>query len=67
MGLKERSANRRRRIEAHRAKTFQEAEDWDLAFWQKQGAEARLSALVALRRDVIKAQMAGKKEEGESE
>ncbi len=37
---------------AHVAANWREAEDWDLDFWQRQGAEARLSALVALRNDL---------------
>ena len=31
--------------------SFEEAEAWDLDFWQQAGPEARLSALVALRED----------------
>ncbi len=31
--------------------THQEADDWDLEFWQTAGAEARLSALVALHKE----------------
>jgi hypothetical protein len=30
----------------------EEAEAWDLDFWQKAGPEARLSALVAIHEDV---------------
>jgi hypothetical protein len=58
MGLKERSKARRRRIVANRAASFEEAERWDLDFWQKQGPEARLSALVAIHRDVETVQRA---------
>jgi hypothetical protein len=54
MGIKERSLERRRRIVAYRAANFSEAEKWDLAFWQNQTPEERLSALVAIRRDVRK-------------
>jgi len=39
---------------AHRAPNFKEAEKWDLEFWQNQTPEQRLSALVAIRKDVIK-------------
>ena len=35
------------------AKNFAEAEQWDLEFWQKQTPEMRLSALVALRNDLV--------------
>lgn len=36
----------------HIAADWHDADDWDLEFWQRQGPEARLSALVALRNDV---------------
>ena len=52
MTLRERSAARRRRIVAHRTKSFAEADAWDLEFWQRQTPEARLSALVAIREDI---------------
>ena len=54
MSIKERSAKRRKRIVAHRASNFRDAEEWDLDFWQSQTPEQRLSALVAIRRDVMK-------------
>jgi hypothetical protein len=54
MGIKERSAARRPKMLAHRAANFEEAEAWDLDFWQRQSPEQRLSALVAIRRDVDK-------------
>jgi hypothetical protein len=50
--LVERSRLRRERLVAHRASGHDDAEAWDLEFWQAQGPEARLSALVAIRRDV---------------
>ena len=37
---------------AHRASSHADAEAWDLDFWQSQSPEDRLSALVAIRRDV---------------
>jgi len=52
--LAERSRLRRARITAHRSHGFDEAEQWDLEFWQKQSPEDRLSALVAIHRDVAK-------------
>jgi len=58
MTLKQRSALRRRRIVAHRANGFADAEQWDLKFWQEQGPAERLSALVAIHEDVHKAQRA---------
>jgi hypothetical protein len=39
---------------AHRAANFEEAEAWDLDFWQSQSPEQRLSALAGIRRDVDK-------------
>jgi len=39
---------------AHRAVNFEDAEVWDLDFWQSRSPEERLSALVAIRRDVEK-------------
>ena len=42
------------KIAAHKAHDFADAERWDLEFWQKQTPETRLSALVALRRDILK-------------
>jgi hypothetical protein len=53
-GIKRRATDRRRQIVANRALGFKEAEKWDLEFWQSQTPEQRLSALMAIRRDVIK-------------
>lgn len=50
--IAERSRLRRERMVTHRASSHDDAEDWDLAFWQAQGPEARLSALVAIHRDI---------------
>jgi hypothetical protein len=52
MSLEERSAERRRRMVGHRATSHEDAERWDLEFWQSLTPEDRLSALVAIRRDV---------------
>ena len=54
MDIKKRSQIRRKKIVAHRAKSFQDAEEWDLSFWQKQRPQDRLSALVAIRKDIAK-------------
>jgi hypothetical protein len=54
MSLEERTAARRRRIVAHVASDFDDAERWDLEFWQRLTPQERLSALVAIRRDVDK-------------
>jgi hypothetical protein len=58
MGIKERTAARRKRIVAHRAADFKDAENWDLDFWQSRTPEQRLSALVAIRGDVRKVEQA---------
>ena len=50
--MAERSRLRRERMVAHRASGHADAEAWDLEFWQAQSPEERLSALVAIRRDV---------------
>lgn len=39
-------------MEAHRATSSADAEAWDLEYWQRRTPEERLSALVAIRRDV---------------
>ena len=54
MTLAERTEVRRKRMVVHRAHGFADAERWDLDYWQKQSPEMRLSALVAIRRDVAK-------------
>lgn len=54
MGIKERSRIRRSRIVANLAADFEDAERWDLDFWQRQTPEERLSALIAIRKDVDK-------------
>lgn len=48
----ERSRVRRAKIVGNRAHSYEDADDWDLDFWQAAGPEARLSALVALRNEV---------------
>lgn len=52
MGIEERSRERRQRMVVHRATSFEDAAAWDLEFWQRQSPQDRLSALVAIRRDV---------------
>jgi hypothetical protein len=52
MSIEERSAERRKRMVAHVASSFEDAERWDLEYWQSKTPEERLSALVAIRRDV---------------
>ena len=52
MSLEERSRKRRETIETHRTTSMLDAEAWDLEFWQRQTPEERLSALVAIHRDI---------------
>jgi hypothetical protein len=52
MALKDRSRERRMKIVTNLATSYEEAEKWDLEFWQAMSPEDRLSALVAIRRDV---------------
>lgn len=52
MSIEARSKERRKRMVVNRAGSFEEAEAWDLEFWQSQTPEDRLSALVAIHRDV---------------
>jgi len=39
-------------METHRTQSFVDAEAWDLDFWQRRTPDERLSALVAIHRDV---------------
>jgi hypothetical protein len=50
--LKERSEARRRLIVTNRTTSHEEAEAWDLEFWQSRTADERLSAFVAILEDV---------------
>jgi hypothetical protein len=54
MTIQERAEIRRKKIIGNLAQNYEEAEDWDLEFWLKQTAQARLSALVAIRNDIKK-------------
>jgi len=51
-GQDKRRRQRRMRMVAHISRSFQEAEAWDLAYWQQQTPQQRLSALVAIHRDI---------------
>lgn len=50
--LRERSRQRRERMVVNRAHSYEEAERWDLEFWQRQTPQDRLSALAAIHREV---------------
>ena len=50
--MKRRAVERRKRIVGNIAHSWEEAEQWDLEFWQSQTPQMRLSALVAMRNDL---------------
>lgn len=52
---------------AHVATSFEDAERWDLEYWQAKTPEERLSALVAIRRDVEAVEAGRVAESGSSE
>lgn len=47
-----RALERKKHIVAHRSQSFDEAEAWDLAYWQSKTPQERLSAHVDILRDV---------------
>ncbi len=49
---KQRAEERKGRIVAHRAENFDDAEQWDLDYWQSKTPQERLSALVDIRNDI---------------
>lgn len=51
MGLEERSAERRKRLVGHAAHSHEEAEGWDLAYWQSRTPQECLSALADIPDD----------------
>ena len=54
MGMAERARQGRKRIVAHLAHGWEDAERWDLQYWHKQTPQARLSALAAIRENIRK-------------
>ena len=52
MGMKERARERRKRIVGHIAHSHEEAEAWDLEYWQLRTPQERLAALVAIHKDI---------------
>ena len=48
----ERARLRRNSMVAHVARSWSDADDWDLEFWCRQTPQQRLSALAALREDL---------------
>ena len=53
-GLEKRTQERKLRIVLGRAHRYEEAEQWDLTYWQTLSPAERLSAHVAILRDVEK-------------
>jgi len=45
-------------MEAHRTRSPADAEAWDLDFWQRRSPDERLSALVAIYRDIARVEAA---------
>jgi len=70
MDMEERSRLRAKRMVTNRARSYDDAEMWDLDFWLSQTPRERLSALVAIRRDVemvrTAREKAGPAEEGDA-
>jgi hypothetical protein len=58
MDIEERSRRRREAMEGNRTRSLADAEAWDLDFWQRRTPEERLSALVAIYRDVARVEAA---------
>jgi len=52
--MRRRAEERRKRIVGNRAQTWEEAERWDLEFWQSLTPQQRLEAHVAILEDVEK-------------
>ena len=52
MTLAERAAQRRKHMQVGRARSHEEAEQWDLAFWQSLTPQERLDAYMAIRLDI---------------
>jgi hypothetical protein len=58
MDIEARSRKRREMMETHRTRSYADAEAWDLDFWQRRSPDERLSALVAIYRDVARVEAA---------
>lgn len=58
MGIREKSKERRKRMAGNKASGFEEAERRGLEFWQSQTPQQRLSALVSIRKDVLRVKQA---------
>jgi len=54
MSIRQRARRRRARMVVHRAAGYEDADRWDLEFWQARTPQERLSALVDILEDVAK-------------
>mgnify|MGYP000883711526 FL=1 len=61
-----RAQERKRSIVAHRAANHEDAEQWDLAYWQARTPQERLSALVNIQADIKKVEEARRHHEQHS-
>lgn len=62
----QRARERKARITTYRAEGFEDAERWDLDFWQARTPQERLSALVDIREDVAKVEQSKQSHEKHS-
>jgi len=62
MTIQDRAKLRRQRIVTGRSHSHEEAEMWDLRYWQSLSCEQRLDAYMAIRMDVEKVNAARKKD-----
>ena len=56
MSLEERSKKRRMRAISRRSWSLEEAEQWNLSYWQSMTQAERLEAYLAIREDIEKVQ-----------
>ena len=54
MSIRQRARRRRARMVVHRAAGYEDADRWDLEFWQARTPQERLSALVDIHEDIAK-------------
>jgi len=54
MSIRQRARRRRARMVVHRAAGYEDADRWDLEFWQAMTPQERLSALVDIHEDIAR-------------
>lgn len=67
MSLEERARIRKMRMAFHRAASFDDAERWDLEYWQSVTPEERLEAYMAIRREVALVQASRKSDDAKQD